>query len=145
MKQTDQQQRRRVPRIAVRALAPLLWMAVIFGFSSREGDVLNAMLPFFQRYFPGMESFDWGHLAAYFILALLLEYAAGLSALRLRTKVAVVLIAIVYGITDEYHQSFVGGRMTDAHDLLNDGIGAAAAVLLTAIPAVRRLWIKVLR
>jgi len=145
MKQTDQSERRSLRRTAVRALAPLLWMAIIFGFSAQEGDDLNAMLPFFRRFFPGMESFDWGHLAAYFVLALLLEYAAGLSALRLRTKLVVVLLCVAYGVTDEYHQSFVGGRMMDPHDLLNDGIGAAAAVLFTAIPAVRKRWIKLLR
>jgi hypothetical protein len=145
MKQTERLGKRTIAAASIRSLLPLSWMAVIYWFSSREGDDLNAMLPFFQRFLPGMESFDWGHLVSYYILALLLEYAAGRSSQRFSVKAVIVLICILYGVTDEYHQSFVGGRMTDLHDLINDGIGAALAVLSTAIPPVRRLWIRVLR
>jgi VanZ family protein len=145
MKQTERQGKRTAAAAAIRSLAPLSWMAVIYWFSSREGDDLNAMLPFFQRFLPGMESFDWGHLVSYYILALLMEYAAGRSSQRLGIKAVIVLLCILYGVTDEYHQSFVGGRMTDHHDLVNDGIGALLAVLTTAIPPVRRRWSKILR
>ena len=132
--------RRRIPPGAVRWLAPLAWMTVIFALSSRPADDLDGMLPFFQRFFPGMADFDWGHYAAYFILALTFEFAIGAASRRTAVKLAVVLACVIYGATDEYHQSFVDGRMPDLFDLRNDAIGAAAAVCFTALPGVRRIW-----
>jgi VanZ family protein len=35
-------------------------------------------------------------------------------------------ITIVYGVTDEFHQSFVPGRSADAYDLAADAAGALA-------------------
>ena len=132
--------RRRLPRSALRWLAPLVWMAVIFALSAQPADELEDMLPLFQRFFPGMADFDWGHYAAYFILALAFEFAIGARSRRPLVKLCVVLACVVYGVTDEYHQSFVPGRMPDLKDLLNDAIGAAAAVCFTALPGVRRIW-----
>lgn len=132
---------RRYRRYA-RWLAPILWMALIYWFSSRTSDDLDSMLPFFQWLMPGMASFDWGHFAAYFGLALTFEYALGKLALRPLGKALVVVLCLLYGVTDEYHQSFVDGRTPDPHDLRNDGIGALLAVLLTAIPSIRGIWRK---
>lgn len=135
---------RRLKR-AARWLAPILCMAVIFWFSSRTSDDLSGMLPLFERLLPGMASFDWGHFAAYFGLALTFEYAIGPRAAKPLMKALVVLLCVLYGVTDEYHQSFVDGRMPDIRDLRNDGIGALAAVLLTAVPPIRGLWRKLLQ
>lgn len=134
--------RRRRLRRTARWLAPVGWMAVIYALSSRPADELDGMLPLFQRFIPGMTDFNWGHYAAYFILALTFEFAIGAASRRLLVKAAVVLVCVLYGVTDEYHQSFVAGRMPDSLDLLNDGIGAAAAVCFTALPGVRRIWCK---
>jgi VanZ family protein len=35
-----------------------------------------------------------------------------------------VLLTIAYGVTDEFHQSFVPGRSMDVYDLFADAIGA---------------------
>jgi hypothetical protein len=129
-------------RRAARWLAPVVWMAVIYALSSQPADDLDDMLPLFQRIFPGMADFNWGHYAAYFILALAFEFALGAASRRPLVKAAVVLVCVLYGATDEYHQSFVAGRTPDALDLLNDAIGAAAAVCFTALPGVRRVWRK---
>ncbi|PZD93826.1 hypothetical protein DNH61_20180 [Paenibacillus sambharensis] len=129
----------------LRWLAPAVVMAGIFYFSSRTGDDLGAMLPWFQRWLPFMTGFDWGHLAAYFLLALSFEYALGQQSLRTAVKLMIIVLCVLYGVTDEYHQSFVGGRTPDIHDLVNDGIGAAAAVVLTALPPIRRRWAALLR
>ncbi|MFS0727727.1 VanZ family protein [Paenibacillus sp. 1P07SE] len=135
MKQTT-----RSPRSWFRWLPALLWMGVIFGLSSRTGDQLGGMMPWFQKLLPWMQSFDWGHFAAYFILALLLAYGFGRHADNWRIKALVVLLCILYGITDEYHQSFVDGRTPDAKDVRNDGIGALLAMLTLSIPFIRRRW-----
>ena len=134
--------RGRAPRAAAgwRWLAPVVWMAAIFALSSQPADELDGMLPFFQRFIPGMAGFDWGHYVAYFILALTFEFAIGGPSRKPPVKLAVILLCALYGATDEYHQSFVPGRMPDLLDLRNDAIGAAAGVCFTALPGIRRLW-----
>ena len=50
-----------------------------------------------------------------------------------------VLFSSLYGITDEYHQSFVPGRSTTVDDWVADTAGAAVAVLvILAIARARR-------
>lgn len=39
-----------------------------------------------------------------------------------------IAIAVLYGVWDEWHQTFVPGRSADVSDLIADGIGAAIAV-----------------
>jgi len=41
---------------------------------------------------------------------------------------AAVAIAVVYGISDEFHQSFVPGRAVEAKDLMVDAIGSVVGV-----------------
>ena len=38
------------------------------------------------------------------------------------------VIAVLYGVSDEFHQSFVPGRTPDAADVLADAVGAALAL-----------------
>ena len=38
------------------------------------------------------------------------------------------MMAIAYGASDEWHQSFVPGRHADVWDLAADGVGAALAL-----------------
>jgi VanZ family protein len=115
-------------------------MAAIYYFSSRTGDDLNTLLPFFQKLLPAMEGFDWGHFAAYFILSLTFLWALADGRPGWTARLGAVLLCLLYGLTDEYHQTFVEGRMSDWKDLRNDGIGAAAAVLLLRVPALSRLY-----
>ncbi|RAP78083.1 VanZ family protein [Paenibacillus montanisoli] len=124
----------------VRFIPAVLIMAAIFLLSSRTSDELNTFLPWFQELFPQMQSFDWGHFIAYFALALSFDYGFGRRAERWPVKVLIVGLCLLYGVTDEYHQSFVSGRMPDAADLRNDSIGASIAVVLVALPGVKNLW-----
>ncbi|WP_219837762.1 VanZ family protein [Paenibacillus sp. R14(2021)] len=123
------------------ACAPSIFiMAAIYLLSSRTGDELNTFLPWFQKLFPAMASFDWGHFLAYFVLSLTFAYAFGRRGESWLAKLLIIVMCVAYGVTDEYHQSFVAGRTPDPDDLLHDGIGAALAVLLLAVPRVRTLW-----
>ncbi|WP_231891458.1 VanZ family protein [Paenibacillus swuensis] len=115
-------------------------MALIFYFSSQTGDDLNSLFPLFQRWFPGMNNFDWGHFVAYFILALAYLIAFPKDMRNMKVKVMVVLFCFLYGLTDEFHQSFVGERTPDAKDLRNDTIGAGIAMLISSISPVKR-WL----
>ncbi len=44
------------------------------------------------------------------------------------TALAAWLVAAVYGVSDEFHQSFVPDRMADLRDVVADAIGAALGV-----------------
>lgn len=127
---------------AIRYMPPVLLMGVIFYFSSRTGDQLGTLMPFFHLFFPSMESFDWGHFIAYFALSLTFIWAIGGERPTWVQMLAAVLLCLLYGLTDEYHQTFVAGRTSDWHDLRNDGIGALLANLALCIPAVSRLYAR---
>ncbi|MBP1156136.1 MULTISPECIES: VanZ family protein [unclassified Paenibacillus] len=124
----------------IRWLPSLLWMAVIFYLSSRTGEDLGGWLDSVRRWVPMMEGFNWGHFAAYFILAWTYLWALRPKRLSLGIRLVVVLMCVLYGVTDEYHQSFVPGRTPDLMDLRNDAIGAALAMLLLYLPFVRRWY-----
>lgn len=145
MKQTETKSNSFRYRRLLRFLPAVAWMSVIFALSSRTGDELNTLLPWFQKMFPFMEDFNWGHFVSYFILALTIDYGIGAKADHIWMKAVIVLLSGLYGITDEIHQSFVGGRMLDPLDLRNDLIGAALCMAVIAVPPIHRLWRKAAR
>jgi hypothetical protein len=126
----------------VRWLPPVLVMGAIFYFSSRTGDELGSLMPFFHKLFPAMESFDWGHFVAYFILGLTFVWAIAGPNPTVRQRLLVVLLCTAYGLTDEFHQLFVSGRSSDWHDLRNDAIGGALAMLVLYIPFIARPYAR---
>jgi len=103
-------------------LPALFWMLFIFYLSGRTGGELHALFPFLQNFNPG-------HVAAYFVLALL-YYAALRKNSRPRPFLTAWLLCLLYGISDEAHQYFVPTRHPDAYDLLRDMLGASLALLL---------------
>jgi VanZ family protein len=48
-------------------------------------------------------------------------------AVTLRIVLASIAFSVMYGLTDEWHQTFVSGRSPEVADLVADGAGAAAA------------------
>ncbi|MBB6730254.1 VanZ family protein [Cohnella zeiphila] len=118
------------PRPLLRWLPAILVMAAIFALSSRTGGQLDTWLPWFQDLFPGLTSFNPVHYFAYFGLSVAFAIGFGFSRLNVSRGLAVILLCVAYGATDEWHQSFVPLRSPDVNDLLHDGIGAAAAVIL---------------
>lgn len=124
----------------VRWLPSVLWMAVIFYLSSRTGDDLGGWLDEIRQIIPAMEGFDWGHFVSYFILAWTYLWALRPKRLTVLAKLAVVLLCVLYGLTDEFHQSFVPGRSPDVMDIRNDAIGAALAMLALSLPFLRRAY-----
>ena len=84
-----------------------------------------------------------GHSIAYAVLAgLLLRAIAGgrLSGITWRAAAAAGLVAAMYGVSDELHQSFVPGRTADRGDVLADSIGAAVAVTAGWLAGAARRW-----
>ena len=95
-------------------------MAAIFAVSGGPGPNLP----------PGMSSDKILHAGAYAVMAGLVTWAMTRGRLRDatgRALLAGILVATVYGATDELHQAFVPGRQSDVLDLAADAIGALAA------------------
>jgi VanZ family protein len=108
----------------LRWLPAILLMAIIFAFSSTP---LTAL--------PDYGFWDFlvkkgGHMTGYALLALAYWYALGWDKKRWWLP---ILLAVLYAITDEFHQSFVPGRNPSPMDvLLFDGSGATLAILLAS-------------
>ncbi|MEQ4485325.1 VanZ family protein [Cohnella silvisoli] len=116
-----------------RYLPAIFCMLAIFITSSRSGEQLDSILPWVQKWLPGLTDFNPMHYVAYFILGLTVAFAMGRRAATWRGLALNVAICVLYGLTDEWHQSYVPMRSPDPMDLLHDGIGAAVAGLIVLI------------
>lgn len=71
-----------------------------------------------------------GHFGAFLVLAVLVWWALSTVDLELRRRYLVAFaVTVLYGVSDEWHQSFVPGREPDILDVITDAIGAAAGLL----------------
>jgi VanZ family protein len=101
----------------LRAWAPaLLWAALLFFLSSRSQIPAPRVI--------GIDKV--GHACVYGVLCWLLARALPPAA---DPKWAVVL-ASLYGVSDEIHQAFVPGRSADPFDWAADTLGALAVLYL---------------
>jgi VanZ family protein len=119
----------------------LIFMASTDAFSAAHtGSVL---VPFLLRLFPRIsaETLDFihfcirkgAHLTEYAVLGILLwraipEHRRHPEAADWWRAGLALIVATVYGATDEYHQSFVPSRGPSVHDVLIDACGAAIAL-----------------
>ena len=79
---------------------------------------------------PGGVDDGVAHALQYAVLAaLLLRGLAGARwrGVKVRAAALTVLLATLYGVTDEAHQWFVPGRTAEVTDLVADALGAAVA------------------
>lgn len=117
-------------RTAIQALlrwtAVALWAAVIFGMSSVPGSNV-----------PGNFSIQ-AHFTEYLILGALVCYALAVHWGVRASLIGAVLIASLYGVSDEWHQSLVPMRTPDPWDWLVDTIGATVGAGLVALWLHRR-------
>ena len=95
-------------------------MLAIFVFSSLPSNKLPS--------FSGADVIvkKGGHMLGYGLLALSYSYGSGRDKKRWFLP---WLLAVLYAITDEFHQSFVSGRHPSPVDVGIDGIGAGLALL----------------
>lgn len=104
-------------------LPPLAWMGVIF-YLSAQPQLPTAPEPLMDALLK-----KGGHFMAYALLALLWWRALSRGKKTDRTTLALAfVIAVLYGLSDEFHQSFVPGRHPSPWDVLIDAAGAAVAV-----------------
>jgi VanZ family protein len=102
----------------------ILVMGVIFTFSSLPSSALPSLegpLDLIVK--------KSGHLLIYAILAVSISRALRLSEVR-QTAYYSWSFAVLYAITDEYHQMFVTGRGASGIDVGIDALGAALGLLI---------------
>ena len=105
-------------------LPVILWMGLIFCASAMHSRPST----------PGLSHFHWDdklqHSGAYAILAALVWRALENNRPRWWLLCVSITIAVLYGASDEWHQSFVPGRECSISDLSADSLGAAIAALV---------------
>ena len=115
----------------LRYLPVLLWMVLTFWLSSSP-DIQGASGWIDLR--PPLDKV--AHAVSFGVLALFFYLATGRALLS-------VLLASLYGVTDEFHQSLVPGRDADLLDWVADTLGAAFAVsAVLLLTRWRSYWMK---
>lgn len=105
-------------------LPVILYAGLIFYLSSREQIQLPVSFPFMDKLL---------HICEYTILGLLLARAIKRTYHFRDVKKVVALImviAFVYGLSDEFHQYFVPGRTLSFWDAVSDGIGGFLGAII---------------
>ena len=83
------------------------------------------------QYFPKVSLLTWDkliHLIEYFILGILVMKS--MNQVSAKMLFYVIPFGIIFGIMDEYLQSFILGRYSSGWDVLADTIGVAIGALL---------------
>jgi VanZ family protein len=100
-------------------------MGIIFYLSHQPGDVIRLPL------FPGIDKLAhciaYGSLAGAFLYSLQPYF----NTFNNKFIVAIIVVAfcVLFGISDEYHQSFIQGRSVSFWDVVADGLGALLVVV----------------
>ncbi len=109
----------------LRVVPMLAVMGTIFFLSHQPGDFVKL---------PDIFSFDkLLHGVAYGVLAATVLFAASTELRKKSLSFIAVLtmtICLFYGISDEFHQSFIPGRYPSIWDIIADLLGAAVVVWL---------------
>ena len=104
-------------------LPPIIYAALIFYLSSRSSIDLGPDIPHIDKLY---------HALIYSVFAVLLWrafYYASPAPFKKRAILFALILTILFGISDEWHQSHVAFRHADVFDLLFDSIGAILALL----------------
>ena len=139
----------------------LLWMGVIFFFSSDNGEESSALSRKVTEYIARFFFRDWftaadaaalsqrlgkleylvrkaAHFTEYLILGGLLALVFSTIRMKYSGRIVLsVLIGILYAMSDEFHQSFVAGRAMQGFDVLIDSGGVIfGAIVFSGISAM---------
>lgn len=132
----------------------VVWMIIIFLLSHQPAgasselssgitafvlDIIHTVMPALQ-----LELAEFGfyirklaHFTAYFLLGVLLLLACRRSGGKgFRSVVLAFGIAVLYAMSDEFHQLFIPGRSGEVRDVLIDSAGAMTGVLCYLLIAV---------
>lgn len=123
--------------VCVSWLLVIAWAAVIFYMSSNSGSDLNEELGLLSSIFQALKDLQTqllgegvevitsiAHFCEYAVLGVLLINALHCHMSLSRALLIAVACASLYGVSDEFHQLFVPGRMCDPVDWVVDTAGA---------------------
>jgi hypothetical protein len=116
-------------RWAAAWLPTFAWAGLIFAFSSQSSLTFIPDQP--------LEFGKLGHMAIFGILALLLWRALARTTTWRRPWAWALVLAVIYAMTDEFHQSFVPGRDPSIRDVGIDAAGALIAVAIVGLAGAR--------
>lgn len=120
-------------------VGPILWMGLIFFFSTDAGSMVHTnslFVPVIKFFSPDISRKNLvttlivirkiAHVVEYTILSLLWLYALqkGRPGWSRRAALGALLISIAYASMDEFHQSFVASRSASILDVGFDSFGA---------------------
>ena len=100
-----------------------VYAGVIFYLSSLSRPLPELGIPFFDKA---------AHIFEYAFFGFLASRAFKNSPRKIffeNFKALAILISIIYGISDEFHQGFISGRQFSVFDILADGIGGILGAL----------------
>jgi VanZ family protein len=108
----------------------LLWIGMIFVSSSTSGTAGTTHLPTLIDW--------WLHNGAHFLIYGMLAWliwrtfssTQPFTSQSAFLSILVICLALAYGISDEWHQSFTPGREVSLLDITFDGIGAVLGLVV---------------
>ncbi len=113
--------------------ATIAYALLIFFLSSLSGDKTEKLYLF-------KHSDKIIHLAEYAILCFLVSKTLSFTLknnIKRYVPLFAILIALLYAISDEFHQSFVPGRSAEVYDVFADGMGAVLSQIILYIKDVK--------
>lgn len=134
----------------------LIWMIIIFVFSSQDGNesTEKSKIVIYIFNYIGLDLNSilgdmadlvvrkGAHMTEYFILIMLIQRTLRDKYTVNKSLVFAFLITVLYASSDEYHQTFVQGRCGQAKDVLIDSCGALIYVFIIKCKHVKKNWLK---
>ena len=129
----------------------VLWMMLIFYFSQQpvsdsrdlSSNITKQLIDIAEKVTP-LENVQESqvhhlvrknaHFIIYFFLGIFALLALKLTNLKRSTSAVIALVVcMIYAVTDEYHQLFVGGRGAQMKDIFIDWAGAATGIIVATL------------
>lgn len=106
-------------------LPTVVWAVIIFSFSA--GKVPSASPVYWQDFVAKKIA----HMLEYGVFAILLYRSLKFSGFdRIQAGTLTIIIAALYGASDEIHQMFTQGRESTVRDVVFDTIGATVGIYI---------------
>jgi VanZ family protein len=123
-------------KVITRWLVVVLWITVIFVVSS----IPSLHVPFAHSYDFLLRKL--AHIGAYAVLTVVLSWAFQMyTDSRIRAWLLAAFVAVLYGVSDEWHQTWILGRHGSFRDVGIDAVGVAAGIALVQRQAIEGLAI----
>lgn len=143
-----------IKRSTIAGLLAIVWMCIIFVFSSQAADESSEVsvgfsyrmvssagiflhLPWDEEEFRKISNAIEGyirkaaHMSEYAVLSVLLYiWLENWQFKAIRRSVIAAFLAMLYAVSDEFHQLFVQGRSGSVRDVMIDSAGALLGILV---------------